>query len=148
MTEHKSDRRWQGYKNRASGELGEKLVSLALQKMGFRMVEKVATPWRVIFKNHRPIHAFPVEKVSGDFRAIEPSTGRQVLVEVKTHDADTLPWSSFQPHQIHALQENSDCKGLSLMAWVREGVVHIIYWPAAGFGPGKSMKYAPEGVVA
>lgn len=141
----KKDARWTGYKNRAAGEFGEILVKSALQRLGLKLVEKVNTPWKVVFgPNRRPIHAYPIEKVSGDFRAVEPATGRNVLVEVKTHDGPTLTWSTFRPHQIAALAENHACKGLSFMAWVREGCVHLIAWPAPGFGPGKSLVYDPS----
>lgn len=153
MTKKPVDMKWVGFKNRASGEHAEILVKAALQRLGLRMVEKVNTPWKVIFRDgpggRRTVqHAFPVEKVSGDFRAVEPSTGRSVLVESKNHDADTLPFSTFRPHQILALTQNHEAKGLSLMAWVRKGEVHLIEWPAPGFGVGKSLKFNPEGVAS
>jgi hypothetical protein len=74
--------------------------------------------------------------------AIEPSTGRKVLVEVKTNENPTLQWSDFETHQIAALMTNVTCKGVSLVAWVRGGQVHLMEWPIPGFGPGKSLKHA------
>jgi len=53
---------------RASQRLGkqaEEAVRLALQAAGYRMVERVATPWTVTFRDGRPQAAFPVAKEGG-----------------------------------------------------------------------------------
>lgn len=140
----KVDNRWIGYKNKKSGEFGEQLVEAALVRRGFEMVEKVNTPWVPVRRGGRIVSAFVTKKVSGDFRAIETPSGRSVLVEVKTKDSKTLPFSAFEPHQIYALDKNHRCGGISLIAWVREGQIIIIPWPRPGFYAGQSIKFSPE----
>jgi hypothetical protein len=139
------DRRFIGYKNRATGDFGQDIAKAHLERIGYRMVERVHTPWKVIFANgaggrRRVVAAFPMEKVSGDFRAVEPMTGRNVLVEVKTNENSSLPWSAFEDHQTRALEENHVLGGISLIAWVKGGVTMIYRWPVADFVPGKSIK--------
>lgn len=131
----------QGKRNQKSGEFGEAIVRRELDRRGFRMVEKVNTPWKVLWRNGKPFHAFPMEKVSGDFIGIEPLTGRKVLVEVKAKDEGTFPYSMLEEHQARALQENHICNGVSLLALVRGMKAQIHRWPIDGFGPGKSLKW-------
>ena len=133
------DSRWIGYKNRAEGDFTQELTERELNRLGYRMVEAVNTPWKVIRNGKRIVGAFPVAKVSGDFRALEPMTGRSVLVEVKSHKGDTLPWSAFEDHQRRALEEHHVTGGISLISWVIDGKVLIWKWPVEGFGPGKSI---------
>ena len=126
---------------RASQRLGkraEEAVRLALQAAGFRMIERVATPWTVTFREGRPQAAFPVAKVSGDFRAVEPGTGRSVLVEVKCRSG-RLRWSDLRPHQRRALEEHHRLGGISILAWVTAWDVRLLRWPVEGFGPGRSL---------
>ena len=127
---------------RASQRLGkraEEAVRLALQAAGFRMIERVATPWTVTFHRGRPKAAFPTAKVSGDFRAVEPGTGRSVLVEVKCRSG-RLRWSDLRPHQRQALDEHHRLGGISILAWVTGWEVRLLRWPVEEFGPGKSLK--------
>lgn len=118
--------------------MGQDVVEKALEARGFKMVESVNTPWRVIRKMGRIVGAFPLKKVSGDFRAITTG-GVSVLVEVKSRDGGSIPWSAFEEHQREALSRHSALGGISIVATVREGVVHFYDWPIVGFGPGKSI---------
>lgn len=123
---------------RAHGEQGQDLVEVALVARGFKMIEAVHTPWRVIRKMGRIVGAFPVKKVSGDFRAVTTG-GVSVLVEVKGRDGRNVPWSAFEDHQREALSDHAACGGISLVACVRDGEIKFYDWPVPGFGPGKSL---------
>ena len=135
------NRHWIGFKNKKVGDFTESLVQAALNRLGFVLVEKVNTPWCPVRQGGRIVSAFVKDKVSGDFRAVEPGTGRSVLVESKASDTDTLPWSRFEPHQVIALNQHHMANGLSMIAWVRQGVVHLIEWPVPGFQHGKSLLF-------
>ena len=125
-------------RNRKAGYSSEKAAAAQLRAMGFRMVEPIQTGWRVVRDRHgRIINAFPLEKVSGDIRAVAPG-GRSVLVEVKERNRN-LRWSDFQPHQREALDEHAALGGLSLVAWLYRGHFYVLPWPIPGFGPRKSI---------
>lgn len=128
-----------GRQSQKVGKNAEEAVRLALQTAGYRMIERVATPWTVTFQGGRPKAAFPTSKVSGDFRAIEPGTGRSVLVEVKCRSG-RLRWSDLRPHQRQTLDEHHRLGGISILAWVTEDEVRLLRWPVEGFGPGRSLK--------
>ena len=128
-----------------NGALAEELVQRDLIRRGFRLVEKVEVPFRV---NKRTGGVSARRKVSGDFRAVEPGTGRSLLVEVK-HHAERLPYAAFRPHQLVALEEHASAGGISEVAWV-DGVfvafpiLRMIAWAdlkRIGFGPGKSIAW-------
>lgn len=129
-----------------NGALAEELVQRDLIRRGFRLVEKVEVPFRV---NKRTGGISARRKVSGDFRAVEPGTGRSLLVEVK-HHAGRLPYAAFRPHQLAALDEHADAGGISEVAWVEDGplaafpILHVIPWErlkALHFGPGESVTW-------
>ncbi len=73
-------------RNRKAGYSSEEAAAAQLRAMGFHMVEPIQTGWRVVRDRHGHIvKAFPLEKVSGDIRAVAPG-GKSVLVEVKERD--------------------------------------------------------------
>lgn len=128
-------------KRRAHGKFSEDLVRRELEANGYRMVERVNTPWNVLRgPGGRIVNAFPVAKVSGDFIAIQPLTGRKVLVEVKSRDDGRFPYSMLEDHQIAALNENRVCGGHSILALVQGLKVRLLDWPVADFKPGTSLK--------
>lgn len=127
-------------RNRAEGKLGEDLVRRNLERVGYKMIERVHTPFTLIRRGKSIVGAFPTEKVSGDFIAIQPMTGRKVLVEVKSRESGIFPWSILEDHQVRALSENHICGGISLLALVSNTRVKIHSWPVDGFGKGKSLK--------
>lgn len=129
---------YQNRRNRAVGETGQMIASLLLANAGFEMVEPVHTPWRVLRDaTGRITSAYPVEKVSGDFRAIT-TTGRSVLVEVKVRDRN-LRWTDLEAHQRNALDRHAGCHGLSLLIWIHDHDGFILHWPIPNFGPGQSL---------
>ena len=125
-------------RNRKAGYSSEEAAAAQLRALGFRMVEPIQTGWRVVRDRHgRIIRAYPLEKVSGDIRAVAPG-GKSVLVEVKARDRN-LRWSDFQPHQRQALDEHAALGGLSLVVWLHQGDFYVIPWPIPGFGPRRSI---------
>lgn len=114
------------------GATGEHIVAGRLRSWGFVLVEKVHTPWRVLFgRGGRVERAFPVEKVCGDFRAVAPPNGRSVLVEVKSREDGPLSWSDFQRHQHDAMVAHANAGGLSLVGWIAPGACMIFAYGAA-----------------
>ena len=107
----------------------EEIVRLALRVVGFRMIGRT-----------RPLDGGPVEETGGDFRAVEPGTGRSVLVAVKCRSG-RLRWSDLRPHQRQALDEHHRLGGISILAWVTERHgIWLLRWPVEGFGPGRSLQ--------
>ena len=125
---------------RAHGKAGESLVKARLIAMGYNMVETVHTPWGLIRRGGRIVGAYPVEKVSGDFRAITDE-GKSVLVEVKSREEGNLPWSAFEAHQREALTLHNSCNGITYIAWVRGEEIQMWRWPVDDFAEGRSLKW-------
>jgi len=125
-------------RNRKRGFSVEQAAAKQLRMLGLRMVEPIETGWRIIRdRNGKIINAFPVEKVSGDIRAIIPG-GTSVLVEVKERDRN-LRWSDFEAHQRDALTEHAELGGVSLVMWLHNGWFYTFCWPIPNFGPRKSL---------
>jgi len=125
-------------RNRKAGSSSEEAAAAQLRAMGFRMVEPIQTGWRVVRDRHgRIVHAFPLEKVSGDIRAVAPG-GKSVLVEVKERNRN-LRWSDFEPHQRQALDDHAALAWVSLVVWLHQGQFYVMPWPIPGFGSRKSI---------
>jgi hypothetical protein len=107
------------------GEVGEFMVRGRLTSWGLLMVEKIHVPWKIIRgANGVIVRAVPLEKVSGDFRAMMPG-GRSVLCEVKSREDGPLSLSDFEDHQHRALIAHAAGGGLSLVAWCRPAACMI-----------------------
>lgn len=142
-----------GKRSRTAGVVGEALTRAAMVRLGFTMIERVHTPWKVLRKpdpkapgGSRIVGAVPEEKVSGDFRAIWPVTwdnslvGVSVLVESKAREGDRVLWSDVEEHQRDALQRHHEAGGLSYLSVVLGGRATLMRWPIPGFGPGSSIR--------
>ena len=116
------------------GAIGENHAAAALARLGVRMVTKKETPTRIV--GGRVIR---YKKADADFDGIYPPTGQRVLVEVKARDGETLPWSELRSHQINRLDENEDCRGISLLVWAHSAGTFVLRWPITNFGPGRSV---------
>lgn len=120
-----------------NGQEAEDKVAIALMRRGFRLVEKVEVPFGVTQDGRR----YAKRKVSGDYRATEPGSGRSVLVESKAYD-ERLPWSALKPHQVRALDEHMTANGITEVAWTDRGSLRFIPWSLfrkIGFGDRKSV---------
>lgn len=130
-----------GRANKSRGDAVERRVEALLVDMGYKMVEKVNTPWKNIWKGGKPV---PTSKVSGDFRGFT-KMGYSMLSEVKSR-ASRLPWSALKPHQAEALNEHAK---YSAHTWLffhdtETDRISKFRWPAEGFGPRKSLKSKKE----
>lgn len=129
-----------GRANRATGVHTETMVQKVLIEAGFRMVTKVENTWRVVKvikrMGSRLIAEVVPAAIEGDYRAIEPSTGRSVLVEVKARK-DKLQHGNLKDHQVESLDEHFINGGISLLAWVDTGQpdypIYLMMWPVPGF---------------
>lgn len=145
-----------GRKSQKIGDQGENLTDLRLRSMGFKMVEKIGQPVRLIpipeSVKHciQKIHMSPYaiyrvifgEKVSGDRRAIIEGSGRSVLIETKTIIDRNLRWSDLRKHQPDRLTYHASLGGVSLLVWVHSSGIYVLRWPIDGFERGKSI--SPE----
>jgi hypothetical protein len=131
--------------SQAKGARGEDTVAAALVASGYRMVERISTPCKLVTHGGAPRIVY-VGRVSGDYRAIlttSQGAGISVLVESKAYDG-RLPWSAFEDHQPVGLTEHEDLGGISLVAWVDRGEVRLIAWREfrrVGFCAGKSVEW-------
>lgn len=124
-----------------AGEYGETLTLHALRRLGYLEIERVHTPFKIIRgSDGKIINAVPVEAVSGDFRAIEPGTGRSVLVEAKFDSVDRVLWSDLESHQIAALDGHVKAGAVALLSVVLLDKAWVLQWPVSGFGPGRSIR--------
>lgn len=123
-----------------TGEVVEGVVRSALAKR-FAHVQRIETGWKVLFRSGRPIKAWPIASVAGDFRAVERGTGRSVLIEVKAVSADRLIFSRLEKHQVEALNKHAAAGGLSILATyhVPTGQLALREWPIQGFQPRTSL---------
>lgn len=124
-----------GARNQRVGKAGEQVAEIMLRQAGVRMVEQIATPY-VIYASrgtgrNRWVQMRHTAKVSGDRRGIMPD-GRRVLCEVKVRSGN-LRKSDFEPHQLAALEENSQLNGVSLVAWIHPDESLLLRWPLPGF---------------
>jgi len=132
--------RSRGKQNKRLGKSSEDAVLLRLLALGIQQVCKIETGWTVIFKMGKPVKAFPIAKVAGDFRGILPG-GRSVLVESKAHMGKdhNLRWSDFDEHQFANLMQHHVFGGLSLVAYTNPYGLEIMRWPIPSFAQGKSI---------
>jgi hypothetical protein len=106
----------------SSAKKGNQTQADALPKLAqyFALVERIESAFRIIRgQGGRILNAIPVAKVSGDFRAVIPPSGRSVLIECKWR-SDKLLFSDLEKHQHEALSNHTACGGLSLILWVND----------------------------
>lgn len=141
--------RARGKAARSAGKVGEALTKAELIRNGYRFVERVHTPWKVVRRvengRSRIVGAVPEEKVSGDFRAVAPG-GRSVLVEAKFDGKDRVLWSDLEDHQIESLNDHRQAGGLSILSVVIGGRAWLLEWPVPDFGPGRSIRLSSDGL--
>ncbi len=134
-------KRMQGRLAHKAGEDFENLVCLRLRHLGFDQVERQATPTGFNRKLKRVIR---LRKVSGDIKAIDPRTGRAVLVECKNYP-DGLEWRRIKPHQVANLDQCVRNRGIAILAWASPAGAELLDWErlrAAGFKPRTSVTAA------
>lgn len=131
----------QGRLAQKAGEAFEQVVCLRLIGLGFNQVERQATPTAFNRKLKRVIR---LRKVSGDIKAIDPRTGRQVFVECKNYP-DGLEFRRIKRHQVANLDQCVANRGIAILAWATPGGAELLDWErlrAAGFKPRTSVTAA------
>ncbi len=130
-------------RNAKDGSAAENIAKRMLIESGrFAMVERIETGMKVLYgKGGRITAAFPIERVSGDFRAIIPGVGRSVLVEVKFRKDSKLSFSDFKQHQHDALNEHNKLGGVSIVIFVCQLGAVMRLWPISGLVKGKPMTW-------
>jgi len=136
MAKGKLHPRIQGARNKLMGAHGEAIAKRALINMGFRCINQIATPSKLNRRTGKVVYS---AAVTGDYFAVGPE-GVSVLVEVKTHNEDTLPYSFLKPHQHKDLHDHDMAGGLTYLIWVHDRIPHVIPWPVLGFVPRSSFK--------
>ena len=126
-------------KSQAIGAAGDEQGASALARFGVLLLEKVATPIRLIAHPSQPgyfrvIYGSPV---SGDWRGVWMD-GTSVLAEIKTAFDRNLRWSDFDDHQPGDLSAHA-ALAMSLLVWVSSAGIFILRWPVPGFGPGRGL---------
>ena len=134
------------------GEAGEAIARAILARHGVREVERVHTPWKVLWgrdeHGRRSVKdAFPVEKVSGDFIGIIGTSGIKVLVECKATDGDRIEFSRLEDHQVMALNRNHEHGAVSMLFLLIQGRAFLLRWPHPGFKHGTSLILKPDGIL-
>jgi hypothetical protein len=139
----------QADRNRRNTKIGKKGQDIAMKTLaaaGYVCIEPIETGWTIIRK-YDPrtkksviVSAFPKEKVSGDIKAIDPTTGKAVHVECKAVSGN-LKYSELDPHQVKALDMVVKSGAISILAWVRGFDCKLYHWPIDGFGPGKGLRW-------
>ena len=91
------------YANRGMGL--ETLIEHAneqYQAQGLAIIQKIATPWKVIRRGSQIVSAFPEKKSTVDF--IGTYRGRPIAFDAKsTQNKTRIPLSNFEDHQIKFL---------------------------------------------
>jgi hypothetical protein len=131
-----------GRRNAIVGKCAEQVVLFHLNRLGLKMIAKVHNAWRVKRVKGRIVSAKPAGKVAGDFTAIEPGTGRAVLIEVKRR-AEPLTFSDLERHQVVNLRGYVAAGARSILAWVTPtGQVYLLDWETYFLSPGDSLSAA------
>jgi len=126
------------------GKTGEEAARWYLQNLGFKDVEKLATPMVKTKKGW--VHS---KKSSVDFIACMPQPGciypyAVARIEVKYHNGDTLPHSVMQPHQSEKLRSWHEKKLPAFVLWVHTWIgnqieCYLIDYPNPYFRRGKAL---------
>jgi len=127
--------------NNKMGKQGEKLAINRLKSIGVLMPQEIATPFVILQrKDGGWMRGFWKKKVIGDIYG-HTENGISVLAEVKNISDRNLRWSDFKSHQPPFLSQHAE-KAISLLVWVRDSGVYIMYWQdvlSMGFRPGKGL---------
>jgi len=82
-----------------------KLANEAYLQRGIALVQKISTPWKVIWQGKRVVHAFPEGKSTLDFRGTVEG-GISISFDCKeSEDERGLPLKHIQPHQIDYIRQ-------------------------------------------
>jgi hypothetical protein len=123
-------------RNQIKGRIGECAARFALQTLGVKCLQQIATPVVLGRMGRVSVVKGYGAKVAGDFMGLT-ADGRGVLVEVKRRD-EVLVWSDFEAHQHEALAKWVSSSGVALVVWVSGPRVFIMRYTdllLSGFKP-------------
>lgn len=120
-----------GRRSQKIGKEGEDLAKLELRKMGYLRIFKL--------NEARTANGIRVQRVPGDYSAIEAGTLRSVLVEVKATESDRILFSRLEKHQVEELNDHTAIGAPGLLVLVFKDSVHVLSWPIHGFKKGTSI---------
>lgn len=113
------------------------------------IMQKVATPWKILRKGPQIVSAFPEKKSTVDFVGV--ANGKAIAFDAKsTQNRTSFPLSNVEEHQMLFLQNfhNHGGKAFFLIQFVKHEKVFLIpftymrsYWNAAQKGGRKSIPY-------
>lgn len=112
---------------------------------GIALIQKVATPWKVVRKGKQIVSAFPEKKSTVDFIGVYK--GKAVAFDVKqTENKTRFPYANIEDHQLDYMQKWEANGGLSFFLIEFKAHQKIFYVPASYFigmkGAGGSMPYS------
>ena len=120
-----------GRRSQKVGKEGEDVAFLELRRLGYLRIFKL--------NEARTKGGVRVQKVPGDYSAIEPKTLRSVLVEVKATESDRIEFSRLQKHQVEELNAHTEIGAPGLLVVVFRDSAHALAWPIEGFTKGSSI---------
>ncbi len=125
------------------GDAVEKMVATRLRWLGFALVSRIETGWRIRRVKGQIVGATPLAKVAADFTGINPTTGQMMVCEVKFRSGN-LAYSDLDHHQVVNLDAYRAAGAVTLLAVVfRKGSTiggpYVMHWPPPLFAPGASI---------
>lgn len=92
-----------------------KLTNQQYKRKGVALIQKIPTPWNVIRKGNKIIHAFPEGKSTLDFRGtVKP--GISISFDCKeTADEKGLPLANILPHQIEYMKKAKQVEEITFL---------------------------------
>lgn len=121
------------------------LANLAYFRKGIALVQKIATPWKVV-KRGSILQAYPSQKSTLDFRGTIKN-GVSISFDCKeTEDSRGLPLKSIQPHQIRYIEDALKVGEISFILcflksenkrFLIHGQIVLDYWDAWQKNKGK-----------
>lgn len=116
---------------------------------GWALVQKVATPWKIIRRGKQIVSAFPEKKSTVDFIGV--ANGKAIAFDAKsTRERTRFPLSNIEEHQMFFLEQfhNQGGHAFILVEYVKFNEVYLIpflrlrdYWNTAMMGGRKSIPY-------
>lgn len=81
---------------------------------GIATIQKVATPWKVLWKGNQVVSAFPEKKSTVDFIGV--SKGKSIAFDAKETELKTrFPLSNIEQHQIDFLRDWEKNGGIAFL---------------------------------
>lgn len=116
---------------------------------GWAVMQKVATPWKILRKGAQIVSAFPEKKSTVDFVGV--ANGKPIAFDAKsTQNRTSFPLANVEEHQMLFLQNfhNHGGKAFFLLQFVKHEKVYLIpfthmrsYWNIARKGGRKSIPF-------